>query len=349
MMLHRVGAALLAASVLSIALPVRAANWDEYLLDDTAGVLTVNVKQVLASPAYTKDLQRQVEKLLQMDAVATVLKGSGFNPLKDVERVTQVYGRSLYPVEGKVKEGTPLIAGTVYVIVQGNLDATRLKMLTERTGRQTPMKVTEHKDGAATRWELLTGGAPLHVAVPEKGTVIISGIVSHVTDALAKAVGKKKTQLKSKAMNDLLASLDLKASVSWVATGDLIFGTAASSFRAVGEKSAGIVTVTHQTLGDSGITSATGSLAVADDLQGTTTLTCNDANKAGSMANDLKKYLQFLENRLENETKEDAKRREELAPLVPFLKGTKITSKDQTVTIKARGSAQLIEVFQKVK
>src|SRR5262245_23171405 len=78
---------LVAAVVLLAAPPAPAAELDKYLLDDTDFVLSMNVKQVLSSPAFTKHYQKQVEELLKMEPVQRVLKDSGFDPLKDVDRL----------------------------------------------------------------------------------------------------------------------------------------------------------------------------------------------------------------------------------------------------------------------
>src|SRR5262249_39603493 len=111
---------LLAIGLLSVALPARAAEFDKYLLDDTDAVLTVNVKQITASPVYTKNFQKQVEGLLKMEPVANVLKGTGVDPLKDIERATLVTGRSCYGPEGQVKEPSKISGGPL-IIAQGNL------------------------------------------------------------------------------------------------------------------------------------------------------------------------------------------------------------------------------------
>src|SRR5689334_14245666 len=93
MRLHRWFLALLA---LAVVVPVRTSDFEKYLLDDTDAVLTINVKQLVGSTAYTKNLQKKIEDQLKALPAQMVLKDSGFDPLKDIERVTLVTGRSVH-------------------------------------------------------------------------------------------------------------------------------------------------------------------------------------------------------------------------------------------------------------
>src|SRR5947209_19965002 len=95
--LSRLGNGLLAAGLLWLAAPLYAApapgepavKIDKYLPDNTGGVFVVDVKQILASKAFTKDVKKQIEDVLKMDEVQMVLKDSGFDPLKDVDRIVE--------------------------------------------------------------------------------------------------------------------------------------------------------------------------------------------------------------------------------------------------------------------
>lgn len=349
MMVHELGPTLLTASLFSIALPVGAADFEKYLLDDTAGVLTVNVKQMRTSPAFTNQLQKQAETLLLMGGMQTIFKASGFEPLRDIERITFAEGRSLHPVEGEVKEGTPLIFGTYYFIVQGNLDEARLRTLAERTSKKPAPKVKEHKIGDAPLWELIANGQPLYLAVPEKDTVIISAIRGHVANAIAKAVGKKKAQLRSDAMRELLVRLDLQASASWVAISDCVFGSSVGTFQEVGKKPSGMVRVRHYTLGDESITAAAGSLTVTEEVQFSTTLACKNRATAASIQNYWQEKLKNATTGLEKLTEEDAAKKDDFAQLVAFLRGVRLTSEDQKVTFMGRGTSQVMEILLKLR
>ena len=56
---------LCALSLLSLAGPIRAADFDKYLPDDTDGLMTINVKQALGSALHAKHLKKPIEDLLK--------------------------------------------------------------------------------------------------------------------------------------------------------------------------------------------------------------------------------------------------------------------------------------------
>jgi hypothetical protein len=84
-----------------------AAEWEKYLLDDANFVLSVNVKQLLQSPLFTKHHQKQVEELLKTEGAQAVLKDTGFDPLRDVEELVVVMGKSSFPVKGRRRLAMP--------------------------------------------------------------------------------------------------------------------------------------------------------------------------------------------------------------------------------------------------
>src|SRR5947209_6915436 len=92
---------LLLISVVCWTLPARAADLDKLLPDDCNFVLSIHVKQILASPLFTKEHQKQVDVLLKMEAVQAVLKDTGFNPLKDVDRLMVILCPSSFAPEGE--------------------------------------------------------------------------------------------------------------------------------------------------------------------------------------------------------------------------------------------------------
>jgi hypothetical protein len=351
----RLAACLLAAGLL--AAPARAADFDKYLLDDTDAVLTVNVKQVVASPLYTKSFKQQVEGLLKMEPVAALLKGTDFDPLKDVERVTVVMSRSCFGPDGPTKVDTP--EGPL-MILQGNVDAAKLKALVERAGKELPVKIKEDKIGNTAVWVVSVEehrfGEKVTVlyyfAAPEKGVVIFASIKDHMTAALEKASGKRKTQLKSKAMSELLARMDVKASASWAATGDMIFGTSQSTFKKVGKEIKGgdkkeceaadefKPEVKHHPLSESGVSAAIGSVTVADEIKGQTTLTFADADKAQTFA---KQTQDGLNNGIKLLSAQ-----KELAPLVEAMKSVKIKAQDKSVALEGQAKAEAIDAVVKL-
>src|SRR5262249_32482587 len=78
--IRRYSLVLLAAAFLGFALPAQAApapadeqpKVHKFLPDDSGGVFLVNIKQIVASPLYTKNFQKQVDELLKKDEVQTI-------------------------------------------------------------------------------------------------------------------------------------------------------------------------------------------------------------------------------------------------------------------------------------
>jgi hypothetical protein len=333
--LHRLGTWFLAVGLLSAALPVRAADFDKYLLDDTDFVVTASVKQVAASPLFTKKFQKQVEGLLKMGPVAALLEGTGIDPLKDIDRITLISGRSCLPREGEYKGNEKVPSDAPLFVVQGNLDAAKVKTLLERAAKSFPVKVADSKVGDVTVWTLTAGDEPSYVAVPEKGVVIIAPFKEQAADAVERAAGKKKTMLKIKAMAGLLAKMDQKAAVSFAVSGDMAFTEKAVTF-GKGDASKVWAKVKHHSLNEVyGLTSVTGSVLVADDIKGQATLNCKDSEAASALA---KKAQDGLDGGIKFLSPV-----KEMAPLVDAMKSVKIKSQDKSVALEGQAKAEAIE------
>src|SRR5437867_3218342 len=114
---------LLAVALLVMASAVHAApapdepavKIDKYLPDATGGVFVIEVKQILDSQAFTKDVKKQLEDVLKMEEVQMVLKDSGFDPLKDVDRIILA-----------ITPGTAEMMGGPFFVVEGRFDAAKL-------------------------------------------------------------------------------------------------------------------------------------------------------------------------------------------------------------------------------
>src|SRR5215469_136225 len=141
--------ALLASALPAAAAPAPAARPDlsRFLIDDTDFVLVVNVKQILASPAFTRNYQKDVEGLLQSDIVKPWLEGTGFDPLKDVERLIVVMGRSCHPTENDTAHG-PLL------FLQGRFDPDKLRAKADKLAESMPGLLKSHTLDGVKVYEL---------------------------------------------------------------------------------------------------------------------------------------------------------------------------------------------------
>ncbi len=79
---------LCALSAFAAAAPARAAELDKYLPEDTEMVVSVNVRQVLDSEFYKKNVGDAARDALNgVEQVPEILKDLGFDPFKDLDRV----------------------------------------------------------------------------------------------------------------------------------------------------------------------------------------------------------------------------------------------------------------------
>jgi hypothetical protein len=340
---HRLGTWLLVVGLMHIALPARAAEFDKYLLDDTDGVMSVNVKQVLASPLFTKKYQKQVEELLKMGAAQELLKDSGLDPLKDVERLTLVASKSCYQSKGAANNGKVMSSETFFplVILQGRFDPAKLKTKGEQLAKAGGT-VKIHKVGEAQVYEVtIKGTSTAFVAVLDKSSVVVAGSRRHAEDAIEKATGKKKTELKHKAMKTLVDKMDAKQTIAWAACSEMIGETQVS---ATFDGQNNIVKVKHVTLAEMGIESASGGLIVGATIKGSTALICKDGDTAKAMGTSIQDGLKSGIAETEKLVAKD----KQFAPLVVLLKAIKVAAKDKTVNLQGEGGADGIEAIFKL-
>jgi len=341
---HRLRVWLLAVGLVHLAVPLHAAELDrKYLLDDSHLVVTVNVEKALASAAYKKEFQPQVEGLLKTEVVQAVIKDLGFDPLKDIERITLVMGLSCYKDEPRMENGQIVgfdsQAGPV-IIVQGRFDVAKL----EAKAKQLVPDLKVHEVGTYKVYEASGAtklfGVPMFAALPDSKTLILGRFKDQVTDALDKAAGKRKTQIKSKVMAGLLDKLDANQAVAAAVSGDMVGGSSTSVSNNNGQV---VATVQHKTIKEeAGIDAMLLAVRVTDDVNGDVTITVADADKAKQMAQTIELGVQTqidqLKRMIENPNLQMPAKL--LAPSLNFLKAVKVTAKDSTVVLQAQVPAQ---------
>jgi hypothetical protein len=324
-----------AVVLLLVAVPLSAAELPQkYLLDDTDGLVTVNVQQIVKSPLFAKDVAKLADQGLNQEIVQNLLKDSGFDPLRDLERITVVFGRSSHAVSEEVgKKGFdqrgPLL------LLQGRFDPDKLKAKAEQLLKDFPDRLKSEQEGDATIYSLVTppGDRPeLYITLLDRTTVAASPQKAYLVDALAKAADKKKTQLKYVALEKLLKNLDLKASLGAVAIGDFVVGTSITAMANADPE------VKLKTLGDEGIEAVRGQLIVKDEAKGEVTLVCKDADTAKTLFSSLEQSLGPVIEKTTGLADQDMS----LAPVVAALKSVKIEYTDEKLTLKAQASGQAL-------
>jgi hypothetical protein len=322
------GVALLLAASAAQAAPAPdepAVKIDKYLPDDTGGVFVVDVKQILASKSFTKDLKKQVEELLKLDQVQMVLKDTGFDPLKDIDRVVLA-----------ITPGAQGMSGP-FLLVEGRFDAAKLTAKLADLGKQFPI-IKEIEIGKTKAYELGLPGQPAYVALVDKGVFVLTASKTEMAEAVEKAGGKRKTEFKSKGLAKLIAKMDPKLAVNVACAGEMVTGGSAQSDLPGGPRR-----ITVRTLADEGIDSVTGGVTVGDDIQGTIHFTTRDADTAKKMAAQFEVGLA----RAHEEITREAVRNKDLAPVAEVVKTIKSSVNEQTITMEGKGTASSVEALIK--
>jgi hypothetical protein len=339
--------ALLALAVPAGAAPVRPGTpgvlptLEKYLPDDADGVLLVNVKQIVASPLFTKNFKKNFEELLAKDAVKPYLKDLGFDPLKDVEHAAFILGRSCHSETVGTPDGPIMMAF-------GKFDPAKLKKKMAALAKEHPKVVQVHDAAGSTLYEIRgmygSGGYGAHgsggtfAAQLDKETLIVGPRKEHVTDALAKAKGKKKTKLKYPALSKAVKKWKADTSVQGVALESMVIN---KSYHF--EKGPGGKTIFH-TMGERGFKQGVLNIQVKDEAKGSATLTVKDKGKLKAL---LKKWLDGKEEVVRDGRR--AAEREEggkaIRAMVNFIASVTIKGKDDAIVLEGKADAAVFQAF----
>ena len=376
-----------ALALLAAAAP--AADLDKYLPDDAQIVAVVNVKQITAWTPFQKQIQDQIQQLLKTDEAQRVLKDTGFDPVRDIDRVVVVAAADSYktvnppqfappPVVKPVPVGVPAPAPGVgpppggaapppgvvappppppagsfstsagspfgfvsFILVQGKFDADKLEAKAQQALKDHPDVVKKPRMvGGIELWQIATGPSDhIYLAMLDKNTLMATGLESQALEALDKANGKKKTELKDKQVRDALAKTDPKAALQVAASGDLVTSV---SMKSDGK---GGFTTTTKTLHDDGFEGYHGSVGLGDaDLHYTFTLTAKDADKAKETA---KNMSDGVDKALADAKAHPERMPKELLPALDAFKTVKITASGDTISVEGSATAEEIEAAVK--
>jgi len=328
--LHRHCVGLVAVALLYCGLPARAAEPAKYLLDDTSAVVRIDVRQLVGSGVYRKELDKFVQPLLKNESLLKALKSAGIDPLQDVESMLIATGLTCHRTE--VKGKTTALRSGALCIVQGRFDRAKLQGVLNQLAKDQPKDVKIEKAANGTIYDVseFLGGS-MFLVVADSNTVVAAMFKDQAEDVLAKAAGQKKTQLKYKAVQALVDSMDPKQATAWAASGEMVAGSS-TQLASVNGKT--VVKVDHEFLKDSGIESISGGVALADDVRGRMTLVAKDAATADKLRASIGAGL------------EDAKKgiaqaagvNKDLAPLLDALKSVQVRGKDATIVGEGQAS-----------
>jgi hypothetical protein len=336
---------LLALALAGGVLPARAADLDTLLPDDTTFVVSVNVKQVLESPLFTKHHQKQVEELLKKDVVQNILKDTGFDPLKDLDRVMFVMCQSSFQEEG-TREVPKDKAGSAgegpVILIQGRFDAAKIQARVKQAAKDFPDHLKVHGIGKANVAEITGPFDKLFAAVVDDHTIAATPRRDQMEDLLEKANGTRTTEYKNPEMAKLLKAWDPKQTIQVAATADMILDSS-TSIRNDGMKR--VIMVSHHRLRDHGIESLLGGGTVTDSIQAKATLGTKDPETAKKLQEKMDQGLSQIKAEGEQALAKQPSDKERITAAVDVLKTVQIKAEDKAVTVEGRASGEGVGSF----
>lgn len=308
-----------------------AAEADKYLLDDTDAVVALNVGQVASSPLFKKYYEEALRKTIAENKdIDKGLKDMGLDPLKSIERILLVHGENSHRIEEK---GGKTDAG-LFFIIHGKFDAAKLHAKADQIAKDIPDLLKIEKHGTQRLYKV-TLAEPYYLALPDSTTIVASIFRDQVVEALDKGAGKKKSELKHKDFQALLAKADAKQSLWLVATGRMVHSFD-KAVKVVNNKK--VVVTVKDSLANAGVESITGGLTITDGIATELKIGVKDADTA-------KMATTFIQTDLTDAVGRAAKAAGEakyLEPLRLILLALNIASEGKLVTVKGDVSAKEI-------
>jgi hypothetical protein len=294
----------------------------DWLPADTEMVFTINVRQLVDSPLFKKHALAHVRSALkEHEQLRDVLEDLGFDPLKDLDRITAG------SPGGKARDRGLLIA-------RGRFDVARFRKKAEEAARDHPdvLKVQKVRapGGALTVWEvtLPTRDESIYVALADRTTLLASPGKDYVVEALKAARLARRGVLKNKNFQALLEKMDSKQSVSVAVLGKAL---------ARGLDSDIIPKVVKDTVAQ--IEAIGGGITFAEDIRLEVAVTADSPADARALRERADRGLKTALAALALLSGDSG----ELGALLEFLKTVRVTSRGKVVLFKARLSADAIE------
>jgi len=173
----------------------------ELLPADTEQFLVLQVKPIIASPAYKKFAAEVVKKVLAREEVKEFVDKTGIDPLKDVERVVLATPPGFNPVK---PEGM--------IVVCGSFDAKKLAVAGLGFVVKYKNNVAVVKDGPYLLLKITFGEGvkkqEWYAAAVDDKRLILSPKQEEVRAALDRVADKKPPAIKDKATLKALAAVD---------------------------------------------------------------------------------------------------------------------------------------------
>lgn len=322
--MHKPRLALLLAFALCGA--ARAADLDPLIPADTESYLSVNVRQIVDSPLFKKQLLAPLKEMLVEtggEALQSVLKDLGVDPFKNIDRITIVSPSGVETDRG-------------LILVHGTFDPAKFEAKGKEAAKGDTLKLHSVAVGAgrATIWEVALPqrqDSSLFVAMPSPKVLILSPGKDYVVDALKSNAAKAKPTLKNKDIAALIEKMDPRQSVSIAMLGKSVAQANDELLPKLFTEAFGAV----DAIG--------GGLTVGDDIKLELLMASRDSDSAARMQKSLDKMLKAGIIGLALLGDE----RKELSLLLEVVKSVKISNRGRVVSISGKVTQDVIEDFFK--
>jgi len=296
----------------------------KYLPGDTELVVTVNIKQMLDSPAAKqyKDIVEMargaLEGKIQANPAAKYLEKAGFDLLRDLHGVTVASNGS--------KE-----IDAIFLVIEGNFDADKVSAAAEDAAGQFPEALKISKIGGKKVYEITPAGEKrIYACLINDKALVVSPTEEALKDAISGSARKgMKENFKS-----LLMTTSNKQSFSFTATGTAL----AKLIENAPIPNADAATGMLQQL--DGITAA---VTLAKDIQFQFGVNAKDADTAKKAADGGNFGLIMIRTMAQQKAKED----EKWQPLVDIAKTLRITSDGNNVLLRGEVTLENLEKLSK--
>jgi hypothetical protein len=171
--------ALALAIPLTVVFPLRAAEIDPYVLNDSELVMSCNVEQFLQTPLAKKYVRTSFVELLKSNGqLQALLKELELDPMKDISRVT---------VSGSTDPN-----GRGIVIMTGKFNRDKIQALAVKAAADpnSKDKIKVHKEGSLAIYELAGEERPTFVTFAGDSTLLASRMREVLKEAVSKTSGK---------------------------------------------------------------------------------------------------------------------------------------------------------------
>ena len=302
-------------ALVAMAIPARAADLNKFLPDDAEIVMVLNVQQILQSPLVQKHGAAHIKQLMLSDeTVKKTLDALGFDPLKDLTRIT--FAASAVNPDAKGS-----------VIAEGNFDVAKFEAKAADLAKEKKEMLSIITEGDHKLLQIKNPGddKPAYVVMVDKSTIVFSMDKAYLLESFDRASGKKKPALK-KEITSLIEKANQAQSMWLVAPGSLFV----KSPLAEDEKNKKILEK---------IENISVGFTVAEDFTMLTSIVTKTADSAKELSEQVKDGLEQMKGLLALV----AGQQKELAPLVDIVGSIKVGTDSATVTLKSEVSHEMIE------